>query len=300
VTDRWGDESEGGARSRTPLEALLLALRHSRAAHLTGSTILRQVLGSRYRELVRDGGFDLEPVWDLLSSQPGFEPAEVIPALAKLKTWEPRAGMSILLPPSMAHLTEADIIELAATVHVPTAELQSVWRGRKVETDSVELLEGPQPDARRRSTPRMKALDRDATPVEAVPLDGPKKPDRFSPRQRRTLTIAAAMTALLSLAFVAYTLIRSAENRSWDSLGLEFAGDIPLEKAERSGPEVASTLRDTSWLALPDATRKAHMRAALSELPSDVEVFFVRDAAGAVRASARWFGSPKQIAVTLR
>src|SRR6187397_2075330 len=111
--------TEGGGPSRTPLEALILALRHSRASHLTGSTVLREVLGGSYRELVKGGGFDLASVWDLLAAQPNFDPAEVMPPFAKLKSWEGKLGTKVALPPPMQQLTEAELAEMAQTIHVP-------------------------------------------------------------------------------------------------------------------------------------------------------------------------------------
>lgn len=297
--------AEGGGTSRTPLEALITALRHSRAAHLTGSTVLRQVLGGSYRELWRDGKFDLTPVWDLLAAQPKFEAAEVMPAFAKLKSWESKLGKSILLPPLMEHLTESELAEMAASIHVPATELAHVLRGGIVKTDHVETLEHLEPE--RRDTPRMRKLGRDSkAPPAGPPREQPRADStppkrKLTPAQRKRWTIVASAVAALTAGFVAFTLFRSCEGRSWDQVTLEFAGDIPLASAEHSGPEVAGNLRDDRWLKLPDKQRRQQMTAALRDLPPGVEVFFVRDRAGKVRASARWFGSkPRQIAVTLR
>jgi len=64
---------------------------------------------------------------------------------------------------------------------------------------------------------------------------------------------------------------------------------------------VSGSLADARWLALPAPVRTSHMERALEMLPRDVQVFFVRDRQGHVRAVARWYGSqPRQIAVTLQ
>jgi hypothetical protein len=131
-----------------------------------------------------------------------------------------------------------------------------------------------------------------------TPLDGSP---RAAPGQRRALTIAAGAVALVTFAFAAVTLARGCQGRAWEPMTLEFAGDLPLEDAGRSGPEVAGTLRDPTWQDLPAEKRRDQMSAALRALPDGVEVFFVRDPAGGVLASARWYGKvPRQIAVTLR
>lgn len=299
--------TDGGGSARTPLEALLLALRHSRAAHLTGSTVLRQVLASSYREMVQGDNFALTPVWDLLASQPKFDPAEAMPAFAKVKSWEAKLGKKVALPPLMQHLTETEITEMAGSVHVPATELAHVLRGGKVQTDHVDEI--PQAEtSTRRDTPRMRKLPRESTPPpearDASSKKKTKKKDkdkepRLSPKQRRTAMVGAGIIALLAFGLAGMTLARGCQSRSWDSVALDFAGDLPVTKAERSGPEVSATLRDSSWLRMAVNRRRDQMSAALRALPPDVDVFFVRDKTGKVVAVARWYGKrPRQIAVT--
>lgn len=292
--------TEGGGPSRTPLEALILALRHSRAAHLTGSSVLRQVLSGSYRDLVKDGRFDLASVWELLAAQPNFDPAQVMPAFAKVKSWESKLGKTVALPPLMQHLTDAELAEMAAAVHVPALELAHVLRGGKVDTELVEEI--PRTDAGRRATPRMRKQARDTGAPPAEPRAGTSPPrPRLSPARRRAVMLAAGAVAALGFGFAGLMLARGCQGRSWDRVAADFAAGIPLAGAERSGPEVAATLRDPAWLKLPADRRRDQMSAALRALPAGVEVFFVRDRAGDVIASARWFGKrPRRIAVTLR
>ena len=298
--------TDGGGSARTPLEALLLALRHSRAAHLTGSSVLRQVLAGSYREMVQGDNFALTPVWELLASQPKFDPAEAMPAFAKVKSWESKLGKKVALPPLMQHLTETEITEMAGSVHVPAPELAHVLRGGKVQTDHVDqILEADTPT--RRDTPRMRKLPRESTPPpEARGSKTKKKKEkepriRLSPKQRRNAMVGAGIVALLAFGIAGMTLARGCQSRSWSSVALEFAGDLPVTTAERSGPEVSATLRDSSWLRMAVNRRRDQMSAALRALPPDVDVFFVRDKTGKVVAVARWYGKrPRQIAVTFR
>jgi hypothetical protein len=297
--------TDGGGSARTPLEALLLALRHSRAAHLTGSTVLRQVLASSYRDMVKGDNFELSPVWELLASQPKFDPAEAMPAFAKVKSWESKLGKKVTLPPLMQHLTETEVTEMAGTIHVPASELAHVMRGGKVQTDHVDQI--PEAEAAtRRDTPRMRKLPRDSTPPPEARGSKKKKKEkepriRLSPKQRRTAMVGAGIIALLAFGLAGMTLARGCQSRSWNTVALDFAGDLPLTTAERSGPEVSATLRDSSWLRMAVNRRRDQMSAALRALPPDVDVFFVRDKTGKVVAVARWYGKrPRQIAVTFR
>ena len=291
--------TEGGGSARTPLEALLLAIRHSRASHLTGSTVLRQVLGGSYRDLVQGDRFDLAPAWELLAAQPKFDSAELMPALALVKSWEGKLGKTVVLPPAMQELGERELADMAATVRVPAAELASVLRGGKVTTDHVDQI--PETEPARSDTPRMRKVKRaEGGPTEPRPGTKPPRP-RLTDKQRRTVMLAAGAVAVMGFAVAGLFLLKSCQDRSWQSMPVEFAGEIPLARAERSGPEVAGTLRDGAWLRLPAARRKEQIAAALRALPSGVDAFLVREPAGAIRATARWYGKrPRQIAVTLR
>ncbi len=290
--------TDGGGSAGTPLEALLLALRHSRAAHLTGSTVLRQVLASSYREMLQGDKFELTHVWELLASQPKFDPAEAMPAFAKVKSWESKLGKKVALPAVMQSLSETEITEMAGSVHVPAPELAHVLRGGKVQTDHVEQI----PEA---ETPRLRKPPREsAPPPEARGKKKKKEKEprvRLSPTQRRAAMVGAGIVALLAFGFTGMTLARGCQSRSWDKVAVDFSGDLPLAAAERSGPEVSATLRDSSWLRMAVNRRRDQMSAALRALPPDVDVFFVRDKTGKIVAVARWYGKrPRQIAVTFR
>jgi hypothetical protein len=291
--------TEGGGSTRTPLEVLILALRHSRAAHLTGSTVLRQVLSGSYRDLVHGDRFDLGPVWELLSSQPKFDAAELMPAFALVKSWEKKLGKTVVLPAAMQELGDRQLAEMANSIHVPPSELASILRGRKVETDHTDLIPAPEPA--RRDTPRMRTpKPPDSGAGEPRAATQPPRP-RLTDKQRRTVIVGASAVALLGFAIAGLVLLKSCQTRSWEAMPLEFAGEIPIAKAERSGPEVSAVLRGRAWLSLPEARRKDQLASALRALPPDVDVLILRDQGGAIRATARWYGKrPRQIAITLR
>jgi hypothetical protein len=291
--------TDGGGSTRTPLEALLLALRHSRAAHLTGATVLRQVLAGTYRDLVRGDRFDLGPVWELLAAQPRFDPAELMPAFALVKSWEHKLGKTVVLPAAMQELGDRQLADMAASIRVPAPELASVLRGGKVTTDHLEVI--PEAEPARRDTPRMHKLKRpESAPGEPRAATQPPR-RRLTGKQRRAVIVGSGAVALLGFAIAGLFLLKSCQGRPWEAIPLEFARDIPLARAERSGPEVSATLQGRAWLALPAAHRKEQLATALRALPADVDVLLVRDPGGTIRATARWYGKrPRQIAITLR
>ena len=286
--------------TRVPLEALLLAIRHSRVRELSGTDALRSVLASQYRELVRDGALHLAPVWDLLESQPGFSAADAMPPFALLRSWEPRLSLKVELPPAMADLSAGELAEMAASLHVPSRFMAHVWRGGRVvdeELDELTPTPVPVPEPVPPSRPAAGASRREQPAAGSASWA-----DRLGAGRRRGLTALAIAVALAGFGYAGVVLLGGGSGeRSWSQLEPGFAGEIPLARAERAGPEVGGTLADEAWLSAPDEARRAQMRAALERLPGDVEVFFVRDPAGRVRATARWFGgSQRMIDVTLR
>jgi hypothetical protein len=278
---------------RVPLEALIVAFAHSRAKTLVGTDALRSVLSLQYRELPDDGAFDLEPVWELCAQQPGFDPVHVRPPLCRFKSWEAQLRITVLMPRAMAGLDRNALAELAAQVHVPARDLKRVFGGARIlsgEPDPAAagpVTETPRPPAR--AEPPTQVPQTTRTPLLR----------RLSRRRRRALEIAAVVLAVAGFAVAGIQLQRGCRGHSWAELSTRFAGDLPLAEAARQGPEVSGTLRDAGWFALSPAARTAQMKAALEALPRDVQSFFVRDRDGQVRAVARWFGQPRQIAVTL-
>jgi hypothetical protein len=286
-----------GPPGRVPLEALILAFAHSRAKSLVGTDALRSVLSGQYRQLQRDGNFDLEPVWELLAQQPGFDPDQVRPALCRFKTWEGHLGVSILMPAAMTGLDEGERMTLAAMVFVPAQELSRVLQGKQVPSEVPgPSASAPEPEAR----PPAPRSDKVAPAVTVAVAAREPLLRRLTRGQRRFLEIAAIILAVIGFAVAGVQLQRGCSTPAWDQIGTRFAGEIPLRAAERQGPEVSGSLQDSRWLGLAAPVRTAHLKRALEALPRDVQVFFVRDGDGQVRAIARWFGQPRQISITLQ
>lgn len=298
---------KAGPAGRVPLEALILAFAHSRAKALVGTDALRSVLSGQYRQLHHDGMFDLQPVWELLAQQPGFDPDEVRPPLCRFKSWEGQLGLAVAMPAAMAELGEKERAALAAQVHVPAAELAEVLRGEQVPSEVPEpartqTTAEPRPTpARQTARPERAERSERAEPPIQVPATG-KMPllRRLTQAQRRVLEISALILAVTGFAVAGVQLQRGCRQPAWDQMATRFAGDIPLAAAERQGPEVSGRLQESRWLTLPVAVRTTHMKSALEALPREVQVFFVRDGEGQVRAIARWYGQPRQISVTLQ
>ncbi len=296
---------KAGTPGRVPLEALILAFSHSRAKTLVGTDALRSVLSGQYREIHHDGEFDLEPVWQLLAQQPGFDPAHARPALCRFKGWEKELGVAVRMPADMSAMGEFERAELAAQVHVPAHERSRVLRGARVLSDDPEAAAVDMADdaGQTRSAPARPSARHDRPDTAPSVPHTAKTPRlrRMSAGQRRALEVIALILGLTGFSAAGVQLQRGCQTQQWETLTTRFAGDIPIAAASRQGPEVSGALNDERWLALPAPVRTTHMKRALEGLSRDVQVFFVRDRQGHVRATARWFGAqPRQIAVTLQ
>src|SRR5687767_7037860 len=191
--------AEGVMPRRVPFEALALALRHSRASALATDALI-DVLLARYHDIVSGDTLDLEPVWELLASQPEFVEDAVTPAIARFRSWEPRLGLTVLLPRGMRDLSEAQLGELAGGVHVPAKELARVWRGG---TQKIERLERAPGAGDAQAPPRSQRVTQPPPPRTAKQ----KKIRRPLTRtQRRGFTIAAAVVALAGFVFAGKSL----------------------------------------------------------------------------------------------
>jgi len=226
---------------------------------------------------------ELDPIWNAISIAPDFNADAVRASFARLKSWEARLSTEIRLPKGMLALASSDLQELATQRQVDPQGLARLLRGGAASTRIRQL-----PPA----GPGAGAIKQPAAPG--------KPAARRNLARRRMLGIASAVVTVGCLVFIGLYLWGLRGGRSWNSVAPEFAEGIPLTGARQAGIEVAGTLADDSWLSTDEATRKDQMKDALRELPAGVQVFFVRDQKGAIRATARWFGKPRDIDVQLR
>jgi hypothetical protein len=260
--------------------AISLALAHSKLTALAAKSSLEDILAIEYRDIAGSGALDLQVVWDILAEHEEFDAAEAVGPMCVLKSWESRFGCAVAMPAALAEMTHKDIVLATTACNVPGSEATKVFRRAEQRTS--------------RST-QMTRDDMFAGDSMA------SQPTTW--RDRREVGWIFGGLALASLLFIGYSVWTgrggAAEWSGFD--GKAFVSDIPIKGAEQFGAQVGATLDDDSWLMLPHATRVEHMQDALRALePRDVNVFFVKDSKGRVRATVQWFGNPRRPAVELR
>lgn len=278
------DQAKSGPDKRTIIDALVLACQHSALREIVGTDALRSVLDVEYRELIADGGFNLQPVWELFQDQPGFEPQHAAPPLCRFKSWERQLGVEIALPNQLRNLSEAEQANRANECDVPTVELQKILRGTNAEDET----------AAEKKSPRKRQLSQEiATHTDDT--------HAVSPR-RRMLQIAASVVAVVCFTITGVVLYRDcAPTPSFQKVDLGTSNQIPIAKADRLGPQVRLVLSNESWLTEPESERREQLEAMLRGLESQgVQVIYIRDQQGKARAIAQLYDNGNKMRIVFK
>ena len=189
----------------------------------TGLSALRGVLLSDKRLAVLDGAVDLQAVWDVLESQPGFDANAALGPFSFVKSLESRLLVNVKLPAAMAQLTDAEITKHAAACRPKREEIERAISGE---------------------APKKKRWSLSMKPVTIEPVER-----SVLPRWKKALGIGAAAVTLVSLVFLAHLIISELQGPLKPSGmdPLEVSGSIPLKSVERWGNEVHAVLADPTW-----------------------------------------------------
>lgn len=257
--------ARGQAATKNQLiELVVLALGASQMKDV-GLGALRGVLGSDPRFSVLDGAADLQPVWELLESQPDFQKGAAVSALCWVKSQEPRLGISIKLPAALEDIPAAERITHA-----------SYCRPKREDVDRV--IQGLEP------------LRKPSALPSAPPVAAPKPANH---KRRQMVGIVAGAIAAVSLAFVGVFVAKNVERKpDFKNVdAAEFAGDLPVTAAKVWGSEVHVSLVDAGWMKLPEDKRRRQMEQALERLQSRpgprITTLIVEDDSRRPRASAQ-------------
>jgi len=230
------------------IDALVLAFAHSEIANLVGTDALRSVLGVEYHEMMQDGVFDMQLLWELLSDQPAFEPATAAPPLCLIKTWQEKLGLEIKLPEELAGLEDRDRAIEANKCKVPVAEIKLLFR----------MTSAPRTAAARQRRDSMGAADRKRQRRNSAP---PRSQRKKHPAWHGWL---AGMVAAGTLAFTGITLYGHCQGVGghWDQSQVTL-DDLPTRSVTRMGSQVRAEVDPGSWRKLNADAKRRKLRDAL-------------------------------------
>jgi hypothetical protein len=260
--------SSSAASKRIIVEALVLAFSHSEVREIVGTDALRSVVGVEYHDMTSGGSLDLQPLWELLEEQPGFDASRATPPMLLMKQWERQLGMPVLLPRALEGVNPGELARRAAEIKIPTPELRKLFR-----TDLVEAEE--------------KKAEEKKTGKRRSGKNKSKKDKRSSP----ALVALAGTVAVAAFAFTGFSTYKQCHRRAeWQPVNVaEISAEVPVKGAERFGDQVGATLANNDWLGQPRDKREEQLRAALDKLRKKrVRVLFLKDQAGKVRATVQY------------
>jgi hypothetical protein len=314
----------------TVIDVLALAVGKSALREQVEVDELRTLLSAAYSGVADESRLRLQFIWDLCESRDGFDAKVAAAPMCWLKSLEPRLGMVVELPTSIAGLKTSDIATNAAKCFIkrddvdrllgPDAARQSGSLGA-IRLSGANPIQSPAPGASRPSadlptglpTGLDDALAEPGAPPVDLALEPGAPPVKLSPppvtRSRGTAVIDHGLTprqkkqAILSIAgllisLVVLALVWRANSGVAPATvdGSAFAG-IPVAKAERLGADVRLTLSDGVWLQGELSGRDKALRGALDDLHANgVNTVTVVDEHGRARGGVQWIdGRPKVV-----
>lgn len=265
---------------RVAVDAIVLAFRHS--ALRDTSDALRSVVDASYGDMLSDEGLDLEVLWELLEDQPDFDPEKAKKPLCVIKSWEDKLGLPVCLPQALSDLSDTDVALVAQKAKVPATEVQRAFESAEEKAERLSRA-------------------REAVEVAVTTTGVRNKHLELAWYERKEAAVGAGVALVLSLGVIIFTLFGGRDG-GWEPVDpTEFASDIPIDSAQQLGKQVGGQLTDPGWLDGPEDKRRASMKSALVNLQSrDVEVFYIQDQAGQVRATAQWYGDPPDVKIVFR
>lgn len=266
------------------IELLVHTLAKSTLREVVAPEALRTVLASEYHEMVRGDVCDLQPLWDLLAAQPGFEPKAAYPPLLYVKSLEPRLGLRIELPREVGPIGATERETFVALLPVKRDEIEKILAGTFERGDASASLSTPTVTGS--GSARASRSPGRTWAGEAAEAAAP--PDPAAARRRRLVVGAVSgAVALASLIVVVVTLAGGSKLafRPFDVRAI--AGSLPATSARAFGAELHVVVSDARWWERTAEEREADLAAAFAALPAEFAVLVIEDEQGRPKASVQ-------------
>ncbi len=194
----------------------------------------------------------LQALWDLLAGRPNFEPGWMVAPLCRIKSWEDRLAMSIVLPRDLAGLSAGDRELAAARCTLDPGELTGVF-----ETVADTQTPMSTPIASRETPVSGRRL---SSTVAPVPSPSFADRSRSAPSRRKRPWVVIGVLSLL-LPIVAAVLTFSGDGV--DRVQPSVLGDgLPLIEVTRQGDNMIAVLRDATWVLQATNERRVKLEEA--------------------------------------
>lgn len=229
---------------------IIYAFSRSDVAEVVGHSALRAVIRGIFRDMYQDEELHLQPLWEVLQEQPGFDLSDATPVACKLKVWEDRMGFyEVVLPDILSGSDGLDILDWADMLDVSDADVDKVLAGEWAP----KQLQEPEPTTKAPSGKKKKKAR--------------EKADLSSLLHGWLLPLAALALALFG--FVGYTIYGFVtQSPAFEDVSADFR-KIPVTDVKRLGTTVGAVLNDDSWLLIPKAERRTQLGQVLASMETD-------------------------------
>lgn len=264
----------------TLLDVVVLCFAKSELKELVGTDALRVVLESKQREIFPElDVMALQPVWELLESQEGFDKKKAFAPVCRIKSWEGRLKIRVDMPSTLDVLDEPTREKFALRCTASDTDLEKILRPATANT--------PVPLKRALTTGTMKAVER------KTPSTGMRKMTGNGLTSKAKLAIAAAMISLVAAGVSAYLTFRGGKSAAHIAPTTEISDKVPLSDVLIQGTLIVGRLRDASWLDKPEEERLADLEATVPRLEArQATKLVVLDGKGSVVATVLVGGKP--------
>jgi hypothetical protein len=203
------------------------------------------LFGSQRALFPEPNTLSLEPVWELIESQPGFDPDKAVPPMCRLKAWESQLKVRVELPSALADLDLATREKKAMECNVGDDELYKVLNVKP--------------------TGSMSPAKKDVVHViESSANDGSRLRSGV-----RLSTKIAAVFAVLGLAAAGISIYLTVGRTDGSTVRLspsDLTTEIPLTDVRRNGTLIVATVTDPKWIEKSETERRVQLEAVTPKL----------------------------------
>jgi hypothetical protein len=243
------------AKRRVLIDALMMCLSKSRVMQVVDAKTTRGVLDSAAVEMWREGEFRLDPVWKILTAQPGLSAEDVAPPLLMFKAYEKELGVSVRMPQALSAIPRGEQVRLRDALGIQRADFAKA-------IDEMKVLAAA--EAAERQTQNL------ARAAEAsADKDEPRRPStqksaQIKKPQSKLLAALLGAAALGAIVFGVWFATR--DTSAQFPLG-DVAGSLQLANGRAVGPSLTASISDPRWETMSRDERKKAVSAVM-----DIEV----------------------------
>jgi hypothetical protein len=220
----------------TLIDVIVLVFARSELKTLVGTDALRTVLAGSQRELFPEPGtMSLQPVWELIESQPGFDADKAIPPMCRIKTWEGHLKVKVAMPVALDHLDLETRDKKAMECNVG-------------DDDLLKIIKPAAAAAPKKATTRA---------IESTSVSGKQSKRSIGPK----IAAIAAVLGVAAAGVSIYLTFGRDDNPTVKLAPSDLSAELPMTNLKRNGKLMVATLSDDSWLAKPEDVRRKQLEA---------------------------------------